>query len=56
MNNVLNILLVIIAMISLIIEKSSCFEILVVGLLLGIMFELEKGPKIKLNRKKGNEE
>lgn len=31
----------------LIVEKSSCFEIMVVGLLFGILFELEKNRRMK---------
>ena len=42
MKAILNVIMVLLSMIELILEKSSCFEILVVGLLFMILFELEK--------------
>ena len=42
MKGILNMIMVLLSMIALILEKSSCFEILVVGLLFMILFELEK--------------
>lgn len=42
MKNLYNIILVLIFMAILIIEKSSCYEIIVVGLLSAILFEIEK--------------
>ncbi len=42
MKAILNVIMVLLSMIALISEKSSCFEILVVGLLFMILFELEK--------------
>ena len=42
MKAILNVIMVLLSMIALILEKSSCFEILVVGLLFMILFELEK--------------
>lgn len=42
MKAIINVIMVLLSMIVLILEKSSCFEILVVGLLFMILFELEK--------------
>lgn len=42
MRDVFTIILVLFSMIALLIERSSCFEILVVGLLFSIALELEK--------------
>lgn len=42
MKAILNVIMVLLSMIALILEKSSCFEILAVGLLFMILFELEK--------------
>lgn len=42
MKVILNMVMVLLSMLSLIFEKSSCFEILVVGLLFMILFEFEK--------------
>lgn len=42
MRSVFTMILVLMSMIILLIEKSSCFEILVVGLLFSIALELEK--------------
>ena len=42
MKAILNVIMVLLSMIAFILEKSSCFEILVVGLLFMILFELEK--------------
>jgi len=44
---IFNLILVLIFMSVLIVERSSCFEIMVVGLLLGIMLELEKNKNDK---------
>lgn len=42
MNKVLSILLVIFSMIALLLERSSCFEIIVVGLLFIIALSIDK--------------
>ena len=42
MNKVLSILLVLFSMISLLLERSSCFEIIVVGLLFIIALSIDK--------------
>lgn len=42
MKAILNVIMVLLSMIALILEKSSCFEILVVSLLFMILFEFEK--------------
>ena len=42
MKAILNVIMVLLSMIALILEKSSCFKILVVGLLFMILFEFEK--------------
>lgn len=42
MNKVLSILLVLFSMIALLLERSSCFEIIVVGLLLIITLSIDK--------------
>lgn len=42
MKAILNVIMVLLSMIALILEKSSCFEILVVCLLFMILFEFEK--------------
>lgn len=52
MKAILNVIMVLLSMIALILEKSSCFEILVVGLLFMILFELEK---FRLKNKRGDE-
>jgi len=48
MKNIYSIILVLIFMAILILEKSSCFEIIVVGLLLNLLIEIEndKGKKL----------
>jgi len=47
MKQIYNLILVLIFMSVLILEKSSCFEIMVVGLLFGIMLELGKSKNDK---------
>ena len=42
MKAIINVIMVLLSMIALILEKSSWYEILVVGLLFMILFELEK--------------
>ena len=48
MKNIYSIILVLIFMTILILEKSSCFEVIVVGLLLSLLIEIEndKGKKL----------
>lgn len=41
-----NLIMVLIFMTILIIEKSTCFEIMIVGLLFGILLEIEKNKNI----------
>lgn len=45
-------LFVIMAMLTLILEKSSCFEILVVGILFTILITLDKMVEKKIEKKK----
>jgi len=47
MKQIYNLILVLIFMSVLIVEKSSCFEIMVVGLLFGILLELGKNKNDK---------
>lgn len=47
MKQIYNLILVLIFMSVLIVEKSSCFEIMVVGLLFGIFLELGKNKNDK---------
>jgi len=45
MSQLFKVLFVVMSMICLLIEKCTCYQILVIGLLLGIMFELEQKTK-----------
>lgn len=53
MDTIFKILLLIMSMVCLLVEKSSCFEILVIGLLFGILFEIEKRSKDKDKKDEG---
>lgn len=51
MSKVFSVVLLLMSFIILLLEKSSCFEILVVGLLFIIMLELDKIRNIKKDNK-----